>query len=80
MIKKLLTRDHVTKILITHPKKKKRQVLCKFFTKIIILKLYVSLTNMYCLVCITQRHKITKLDKIISDLRPEERKTLMEKL
>ena len=43
--KKWLTRDQVTKILITHQEKKKRQVLCKFFTKNIIFELYVSLTN-----------------------------------
>ena len=35
---------------------------------------------MYCLLSIMQRHKMTKLDKIISDLGPEERKILMEKL
>ena len=35
---------------------------------------------MYCLMCIMQSHKMTKLDKFISDLRPEERKILMEKL
>ena len=35
---------------------------------------------MYCLLCIMQSHKMTKLDKIISDLGPEERKILMEKL
>jgi hypothetical protein len=75
-----VTRDQVTKILITHQEKKKRQVLCKFFTKNIIFELYVSLTNMYCLLCIMQSHKMTKLDKIISDLGPEERKILMEKL
>ena len=56
------------------------QVFCKFFTKNIIFQLYVSLTNMYCLLCIMQSHKIMKLDKIISDLGPEERKILMENL
>ena len=56
------------------------QVLCKFFIKNIIFELYVSLTNMYCLLCIMQSHKMTNLDKIISDLGPEERKILMEKL
>ena len=35
---------------------------------------------MYYLVCIMQSHKMTKLDKIIFYLRPEERKILMEKL
>ena len=75
-----MTRYQVTKILITHQEKKKRQVLCKFFTKNIIFELYVSLTNMYCLLCIMQSHKMTKLDMIISDLRPEEHKILMEKL
>ena len=35
---------------------------------------------MYCLLCIMQSHKMTKLDKIIYNLRPEERKSLMEKL
>ena len=68
------------KILITHQEKKKRQVICKFFTKNIIFELYVSLTNMYFLLCITQSHKMTKLGKIISDLGPKEHKTLMEKL
>ena len=61
-------------------RKAKRQVLCKFFIKNIIFELYVSLTNMYCLLCIMQSHKMTKLDKIIYDLGPEERKRLMEKL
>ena len=75
-----MTRDQVTKILITHQEKKKRQVLCKFFTKIIIFELYVSLTNMYCLLCIMQSQKMMKLDKIISDLGLEECKSLMEKL
>ena len=56
------------------------QVLCKFFTKNIIFELYVSLTNMYCLLCIMQSHKMMKLDKVISDLGPEELKILMEKL
>ena len=35
---------------------------------------------MYCLLCIMQSHKMTKLDMIIYDLGPEERKILMEKL
>ena len=35
---------------------------------------------MYCLLCIMQSHKMTKLDMIISDLQREERKSLMEKL
>ena len=35
---------------------------------------------MYCLLCIMQSHKMTKLDTIISDLGLEERKSLMEKL
>ena len=60
-------------------RKEKRQVLCKFFTKNIIFELYVSLTNMYCLLCIMQSHKMKKLDKIIFDLRPEVRKSLMKK-
>ena len=33
---------------------------------------------MYCLLCIIQSHKMMKLDKIISDLGLEERKSLME--
>ena len=33
---------------------------------------------MYCLLCIMQSHKMTKLDKIISDLGLEEHKILME--
>ena len=48
------------------------QVLCKFFRKNIIFELYVSLTNMYYLLCIMQSHKMMKLDKIISDLGQEE--------
>ena len=80
MIKKLLTIYQVTKILLIHQEKQKRQVLCKFFIKNIIFELYVTLTNMYCLLCIMQSHKMTKLDMIISDLRPEECKILMEKL
>ena len=35
---------------------------------------------MYCLRCIMQSHKMMKLSKMISDLGPEERKILMEKL
>ena len=61
-------------------RKQERQVLCKLFTKNIIFELYVSSTNMYCLLRIMQSHKMMKLDKIISDLRPEELKSLMEKL
>ena len=80
LINKWLTRVQVTKILIAHLEKKKRQVLCKFITKIIIFELYVSITNMYFLVCIMQSDKMMKLDKILSDLRPEEHKILMEKL
>ena len=68
------------KILIAHQEKKKRKVICKFFIKNIIFELYVSLTNMYCLLCIMQSHKMMKLDKVISYLWPEERKILMEKL
>ena len=80
MIKKCLTRDQVTKILITHQEKQKRQVIYKFFRKNIIFELYVCLTNMYCLLCIIHSHKMMKLDNIISDLGPEEHKILMEKL
>ena len=61
-------------------RKEKRQVLCKFFTKIIIFELYVSLPNIYFLLCIMQSQKMMNLDKIISDLRLEEHKILMEKL
>ena len=43
-------------------------------------ELYVSLTNMYWLVCVMQGHKMRNLNKIISDLSVEERKILMEKL
>ena len=70
LVRKLFTRDQVTKILITHQEKKKRQVLCKLFTKNIIFELYVNLTNMYCLLCIMQSHKMMKIDKIIFDLGP----------
>ena len=35
---------------------------------------------MYCLLCIMQSHKMTKLDMIIYDLGLEECKSLMEKL
>ena len=80
LIKKWLTRDQVTKILITHWEKRKGKVICKFFIKNIIFELYVSLTNMYCLLCIMQSHKMMKLDNIISDLGLEGRKILMEKL
>ena len=80
LINKWLTRHQVTQILITHQWKKKRIFFCKLFIKNIIFELYVSLTNMHCLLCIMQSHKITNLDKIISDLIPEERKILMEKL
>ena len=77
LINKWLKIVQVTKILIAHLEK---QVLCKFFTKIIIFELYISLTNMNCLVCIMQSHKMKKFDKIISYLRPDEHKILMEKL
>ena len=50
------------------------------FYKKIIFELYVSLNNMYCLICIMQSHKMTKLNKIISDLGPKERISWMEKL
>jgi hypothetical protein len=43
-------------------------------------ELYVSLTNMYWLVCVMQSHKMRKLDKIFCDLSAKERKSLMEKL
>ena len=66
--------------MITHHEKQKRQVLCKFFINFFIFELYVSLNNMYCLMCIMQSHKMTKLDKIISDLGPEEHISLMENL
>ena len=56
------------------------KVLCKLFTKIIIFELYVSLNNMYYLLCIMQSHNMMKLDKIIFYLRLEECKILMEKL
>ena len=56
------------------------QVLCKFFIKNIIFELYVTLANMYCLLCIMQSHKMMKLDMIIFYLGPEECKSLMEKL
>ena len=80
LIKKWLTIYQVTNILLTHQEKKKMQVLCNFFIKNIIFELYVTLTNMYYLLCIMQSHKMTKLDMIISDLRPEEHTSLMEKL
>ena len=35
---------------------------------------------MYCLLCIMQSHKMIEIDMIISDLGPEEHKSLMEKL
>ena len=80
MIKKWLRVYQVTKTLIAHQEKKKNKFICKLFTKSIIFEIYVSLTKMYCLLCIMQRHKMMKLDKIISDIGPEERKSLMEKL
>ena len=43
-------------------------------------ELYVSLTNMYWLVCVIQGHKMRKLDNIISNKSAKERKRLMEKL
>jgi hypothetical protein len=43
-------------------------------------ELYVSLTNIYWLVCVMHDHKMRKLNNIISDLSAEERKILMEKL
>ena len=49
-------------------RKAKRQVLCKFFKKNIIFELYVSLTNMYCLLCIMNSQKMMNLNNIISNL------------
>ena len=43
-------------------------------------ELYVSLTNMYWLVCVMRGHKMRKLDKNIHDLSAEKHKILMEKL
>jgi hypothetical protein len=43
-------------------------------------ELYVSLTNMYWLVCVMQVYKMRKIDDIIYDLGAKERKILMEKL
>ena len=43
-------------------------------------ELYVSLTNMYWLVCVMQSHKIKKVDKIVSNLKAEESKIIIEKL
>ena len=43
-------------------------------------ELYVSLTNMYWLVCVMQGHKMRNLDNIIFYLSAEEHKSLMEKL
>jgi hypothetical protein len=43
-------------------------------------ELYVSLTNMYWLVCVLQSHQMRKLDKILCDLSAKKRKNLMEKL
>jgi hypothetical protein len=43
-------------------------------------ELYVSLTNMYWLVCVLQSHQMRKLDKILCDVSEEECKRLMEKL
>ena len=45
MIKKWLKRVQVTTILIAHPKKKKRKVICKLFRQIIIFELCVILNN-----------------------------------
>jgi hypothetical protein len=41
-------------------------------------ELYVSLTNMYWLVCVMQGHKMRKLDKIISDPSAKEHKSLRD--
>ena len=49
----------------------------KFFVNS--LQKILFLNYMYCLLCIMQSQIMTKLDKIISDLGPEERKSLMEK-
>ena len=43
-------------------------------------ELYVSLTNMYWLVCVMQSHKMRKLNKILCGLSEKEHKILMEKL
>ena len=61
-------------------KRKKGKFFVNSLQKNIIFELYVSLTNMYCLLCIMQSQKMTKLDKVIYDLGPEERKSLMGKL
>ena len=61
-------------------RKGKKESSLQIFYKKNIFELYVSLTNMYSLLCIMQSHKMMNLDKIISDLGPEEHKILMEKL
>ena len=61
-------------------RKAKKTSFYKFIRKNIIFELYISLTTMYCLLCIMQSHKMTKLDMLISDLGLEEHKSLMEKL
>ena len=43
-------------------------------------ELYVSLTNMYWLMCVMQRKRVRNIGKIFCNLSGEEHKTLMEKL
>ena len=78
--KEISNKRSSNKNTVNTSRKTKKQVLCKFLIKNIIFELYVSLTNMYCLLCIMQRHKMMKLNKIIFYLGLEEHKSLMEKL
>ena len=43
-------------------------------------ELYVSLTNVYWLLCVMKMQNMRKLDKIFCNLSVDERKILMEKL
>ena len=43
-------------------------------------ELYVSLTNMYWLMCVMQSKRVRNIGKIFCNLSGEEHKTLMEKL
>ena len=74
LITKSVRRVEVKNILIDTmitPKKVEKTSSLYILYKINMFELYVSLTNIYWLVCVMQSHKMWKLDKNLSDLSAE---------
>ena len=64
-----------------HPGLQRRKVvLVNLCIQINLFELFVNFTNMYWLMCDMQSQKMRNIDKIITNLSPKERKTLMERL